>query len=340
MARDEGREACAVLGQHRLGGQRPANEGARQAAEELGADQRPGPSGRSRPGPIPGSRRHDGDGRRAAPPPGSRRPGPRPTEVGAVGAGQMGGERRLQVTQRERHCGPPAAIRRSRARRFVEQHRQRRQVGVPFDQGRAPAEALHDVGEQRPHAIAHPRTVIVDQDGLAVGVVHGMAGEMVLGDRLARQVQPAARIEAQIVRRHGDVVHVEQQAAAAPPDELAQELGFAQRRLRETQVAGRVLDRYLPAQRLLQALHVAHDDGERLFGVGQRQEVVEVAAAVAAPGKMVRHQRRLEPLHQGGDARQMRLVEPVHRAQRQADGMNGERVVGSQGFDGLGDPSR
>ena len=179
------------------------------------------------------------------------------------------------------------------------------------------------------------RAVIVDQDGLAVGVVHGMTGEMVLGDGLTRQVQPVARIEAQIVRRHGDVVHVEQQAAAAQPDELAQELGFAQRRLRETQVAGRVLDRYLPAQRLLQALHVAHDDGERLFGVGQRQEVVEVAAAVAAPGKMVRHQRRLEPLHQSGDARQMRLVEPVHRAQRQADGMNGERVIGSQGFDGL-----
>ena len=200
--------------------------------------------------------------------------------------------------------------------------------------GRRPKRCTTSVNSAHTPSLTR-RTVIVDQDGLAVGVVHGMTGEMVLGDGLTRQVQPVARIEAQIVRRHGDVVHVEQQAAAAQPDELAQELGFAQRRLRETQVAGRVLDRYLPAQRLLQALHVAHDDGERLFGVGQRQEVVEVAAAVAAPGKMVRHQRRLEPLHQGGDARQMRLVEPVHRAQRQADGMNGERVIGPQGFDGL-----
>ena len=82
------------------------------------------------------------------------------------------------------------------ARRLVEQHAKRRDVGIPLDQGRAGAEALHDLGEQRPHAVADPGTVIVDQDRFAVGIVHGVAREVILGDRLARQAgEPVMRIE-------------------------------------------------------------------------------------------------------------------------------------------------
>ena len=121
-------------------GQRPADEGTRQAAEEIGADQRlDRREGR-------GQRRaqaledDDADRRAAAPPPGSHRPTSRPDlgrKVGAVGAEQDG-----RRTPPAGHAARAAlrsspAISRSGACRFVEQHGKRRQVGVPFDQGRA-----------------------------------------------------------------------------------------------------------------------------------------------------------------------------------------------------------
>src|ERR1044071_4661139 len=82
---------------------------------------------------------------------------------------------------------------------LLEEHGKRRQIGVPFDQGRPRAEACHGLGEQRPHALADTAAVIVDQDGLAVGIVHGVAREVILADRLARYAEPVARLEPEIV---------------------------------------------------------------------------------------------------------------------------------------------
>src|SRR5216684_8845015 len=53
---------------------------------------------------------------------------------------------------------------------LVEQHGKRRDVGIPLDQGRSRPEALQHLGIERPDTLADPRTVIVDQDRLAIGV--------------------------------------------------------------------------------------------------------------------------------------------------------------------------
>ena len=53
-------------------------------------------------------------------------------------------------------------------RRFVEQHSERRNVGVPFDQGRPRAVAPHASPNSVQTLVADPAAVIVDQDRLAV----------------------------------------------------------------------------------------------------------------------------------------------------------------------------
>ena len=94
------------------------------------------------------------------------------------------------------------------------------------------------------------------------------------------------------MRGHDDVVDVEQQAAAAPPHQLGEKFRLREGRMAKAQIARRVLDRDLPAQSLLKPPDIANDDVERLLGIGQRQQVVEVAAAVHAPRQMIGDQRR------------------------------------------------
>ena len=90
----------------------------------------------------------------------------------------------------------------------------------------------------------------------------------------------------------------------------------------EAEVTGRILDRDLPAQRVLQPPDVTDHDFERFFCIGQRQQVIEITPAARAPGQVIGHKGGLEALHQRGHAREMRRIEPVRRAQRQADGVD------------------
>jgi len=112
-------------------------------------------------------------------------------------------------------------------------------------------------------ASADATAVVVDQDRLAIGIVHGVAGQVILRDGVARQRQPVHSIERKLVRRDMDVVGVEQQATAAAACQLRQELRFGHRRMREAEIAGRIFHRDLPAQSVLQPIDVAHHDVER-----------------------------------------------------------------------------
>src|SRR5471030_68071 len=95
----------------------------------------------------------------------------------------------------------------------------------------------------------------------------------------------------------------------------------------KAEITRRILDRDLPAERLLQLANVAHNDLKRLLRIRQRQEIVEVAAAVGAPRQVIGHEIGLQPLHQSGYAREVRGIEPIDGAQRQANGMDREAIV-------------
>src|SRR6266404_399792 len=98
-------------------------------------------------------------------------------------------------------------------------------VRVPFDERGHGAEPLQGLAIERPDRGRHARAVIIDQDGLAVGVIARMAGEMHLAYGCGRErAQIRGRVEAQIPRRDVDIVDVAEQPAAGPPRQLGQEL--------------------------------------------------------------------------------------------------------------------
>jgi hypothetical protein len=98
------------------------------------------------------------------------------------------------------------------------------------------------------------------------------------------------------------------------------------------QIGGGILHHHHPADRVLEAHDVAGDDRERLLVIGDRQQVVEIRAAGDAPGDVVRDCGGIEAPHQRGDAPQVLRVQPLRRAQRQADAMQADRVVLAQRF--------
>ena len=112
----------------------------------------------------------------------------------------------------------------------------------------------------------------------------GEDGQVILANRRRRQLlEPCPGIEPHIVCRDHDVVGVEQQSAAGSTGELGQELRLGKGRMRERQIAGRVLDQNLSPEPLLQPVDIALNDLERLLGVGYRQQIVEIATVRPAP---------------------------------------------------------
>jgi hypothetical protein len=91
-----------------------------------------------------------------------------------------------------------------------------------------------------------------------------------------------------VVRRaHEDVVHVEEQPAAAPARELREELLLRDRRGPPGHVARDVLEDEGSPEPVLHAPDALDHVRERLFGVRQRQEVVRRPSLDARPAEVV-----------------------------------------------------
>src|SRR5216117_1296134 len=149
-----------------------------------------------------------------------------------------------------------------RLRRFVEQHRERRHVGVPFDERRHAPEECQRLGVKRPHLLRNARAVVVDADRAPVlEFAHLVTREVDLADALRRQgVQIAPRIEAVVAGAYEDVVDVAQDAASGALGECRDEFPFGDLRMPVAQVRRGVLDKYSAPERLLRSLDVAADD--------------------------------------------------------------------------------
>src|SRR5882762_3907167 len=94
-----------------------------------------------------------------------------------------------------------------RLRRFVEQHRERRHIGVPLDERRHAAEECERLGVKRPHLLRNARAVVVDADRApVVELAQPVAGEMNLADAHgAQRAQIAPRIKAMVAGAHEDI---------------------------------------------------------------------------------------------------------------------------------------
>ena len=168
---------------------------------------------------APGCAGHDGGRRAAAPPAGidvARRPRParpchRPPAMWAT-----------KPAWRSRSAGDtpvsPRASDAAGAGGLLEQHRERRNVGIPFDQRRPRRRSrADDLARTAPR----PRRPPASRDRRSGSPRrrrrsrHGRPGGTAVTDRAGRPASQATRIEPQIVRRDDDVVDVEQQAAAA-----------------------------------------------------------------------------------------------------------------------------
>src|SRR3989449_11744204 len=149
-----------------------------------------------------------------------------------------------------------------RLRRFVEQHRERRHVGVPFDERRHAAENGERLGIERPPLARDARAVVVDADRASVlELAHLVTREVDLADALRRQgVQIAPRIEAVVAGTHEDVVDVAQDAASGAPGERRDEFPFGARRMAGAQGLRGVLDKDAAPEKILRSLDVAADD--------------------------------------------------------------------------------
>src|SRR6185369_14626253 len=95
---------------------------------------------------------------------------------------------------------------------FVQQHAERGNIGVPFDQRGDRTEQRERVGIQAPDLIADARAVIVDADNAAVGqLLDAVAGEMNFTDGMVwKRCEIGVRIPAVIAATDVDIVHVAQ----------------------------------------------------------------------------------------------------------------------------------
>ena len=95
----------------------------------------------------------------------------------------------------------------------------------------------------------------------------------------------------------------------------------------EAQVSRDVLQRDAAAKPVLHPADALHDMVDRLLGPRQRQQVVEIVAAVAGPAQVVRDPGRREALGEGMQTVEVAAVERVGGPDREGDTVEGDREV-------------
>src|SRR6266446_1606085 len=213
--------------------------------------------------------------------------------------------------------------------RLVQKDLERGEVGVPLDQRGHGAEAPERRGVKIPDGLGNPRAVIVDQNVHVLGGV--MAAEVDFTDRFDRQrVEVVDWVEPEVPRADMDVVDVAEYAAACSTGDFGDEFRLGYRRMAVAEIGGRVLDQQPPAERLLRLLDVPAEELEARFGIGQRQQVVEIGSGDRAPRQMLGDEHRLDPLDQRLEAAKMPAIELLGASQGQGDAVKAHRVVTPQ----------
>ena len=140
-------------------------------------------------------------------------------------------------------------------------------------------------------------------------------GHVQVGHPLRRDlIDELTRIVAVIDAVHVDVVDVQQQIAVGFAHDAEQEIrlaDFAGQRC----VEGGVLHRNAAAQDVLGAAHASGYVPERIFGKGNRQQIVEMGA-VAAPAQVLAVEQNAMLVEKALEALQEDLVQWIRTTQR------------------------
>jgi len=140
-------------------------------------------------------------------------------------------------------------------------------------------------------------------------------------------IDEARRVVAVVDAAHVDVVDVEQQQAVGLLGQRSEEFPLGHGRGAVLGVARDVLEHQAPAERVLRLAQVAHDDAQRLLAVGQRQQVVQLAAVHAGPAQVVRDPQRLHARGERRQGAQVARVEAARRADRHRHAVQHDRVA-------------
>src|SRR6266851_6718605 len=149
---------------------------------------------------------------------------------------------------------------------FATQHSQVWDMRVPLEQGGHRANAGQRVGVEGPDRGGDWRTMIINQDRLAIGVIRRVPRDMDFTHRARRQgIEVGERVTAKIPAAHVDVVDIAQESTARTPHQFPQKLGLGDHGVGETQVTGWILDEETTLQDLLRVPHMLHDDVQGLL---------------------------------------------------------------------------
>ena len=115
--------------------------------------------------------------------------------------------------------------------------------------------------------------------------------------------------------------------------DFAQELPLGHLRGAVGQIARDVLEQDLPPEEILYFAHARDDAGERLLGVGQRQEIVHIASLDARPAQMIGDPGGLDAPRQLAHAGEILPVEGIGAADGQRHAVHDHRKAAANALE-------
>ena len=103
-----------------------------------------------------------------------------------------------------------------------------------------------------------------------------------------------------------------------------EEFDLRHRRCRDGHISRGILDDVRPPERILHVSKVRRDDLERFVGVRQRQQIIQVGAAMHRPRQVSGDEDGLQPIDERSHSRKMWAVDPIDAADRDAHRMYGD----------------
>src|SRR5689334_9359848 len=169
---------------------------------------------------------------------------------------------------------------------FAHQLGERGNVAVTFDQRGRWSDASDELVVERPDQVADRRIVAVDEESALR--IDRVTREVDFTNAVGRNgTEPLGSVEARVVGADGNVVHIDQQPAAASPGELRQEAGFAPTVIAKGEIMSWVLNQDLASKRILNTANVGSASRQHLVGTGHWQKVREAAAIQPRPSQML-----------------------------------------------------
>src|ERR1700722_18784539 len=143
-----------------------------------------------------------------------------------------------------------------------------------------------------------------------------MSGDMNLRHAVGRNtIYICKRVEVVILRRHVNVVYIEQNAAIRPLHHFIQKLPLGHFRNVKLRIAAHVFNHYRSLDKIPHFANFLRRDARRFECVRHRQQIMRVAAIDATPAEMIRNPRGLGAFYQVLQSLQVLAIRFLRRAE-------------------------